>query len=197
MPTVIWQTGDSFSSKFTIFRETLSMGKGQRVFADQNYAYAVLPNIYRMVQGSGIERHQTIITPDAEGSSDAWIIGHYLNDYATAVATIAMTTVFQPNIPLGSGTVGGPSSMYTSLYPEFADQWVTQSGYPTNTPSDVASPDYPESPRFLIGLAGNNTEKVIVVPITGAILGTRYATNWSVLLSDSAEVTDLETVRII
>lgn len=197
MPTVIWQTQDSFDTKFAVFSKTIFGKKGHRVFADHNYAYAVLANIYRVVQGSGIEPNQALITPDAEGKATAWVLAHYLNDFATATATIAMTTILQPDIPMGSGVIGGPSNMYTSLYPEFSDQWTTQSGYPSNTPSDVASPEYVSSPRFLIGFAGNNTEKVIVVPITGVILGTRYATNWSALLSSTAEVTDLEAVRII
>lgn len=196
MPTVIWQTQDSFDSKFIIFSKTHFGKKGHRVFADHNYAYAVLSNIYRLVQGSGIEPNQALITPNVEGKATAWVLGHYLNDYATATATIAMTSILQPDIPMGSGITGGPSNMYTSLYPEFADEWTTQSGYPNNTPSDVASPEYPDSPRFLISFVGNNTEKVMVVPITGVILGTRYATIWSALLSSNAEVTDLETVRI-
>ena len=197
MTTIIWQSEDSFNSKFAIFKEVITLERGQRVFADHNYAYAVLPDIYRMVQGSGIERNQVIITPDAESDANAWVIGHYLNDFATAMATVVMTTVPQTDIPLGSGIIGGPSNMYTSLYPEFADQWTTQSGYLTRTLSDIASPDYPDSPRFLIAFAGDDTEKVIIIPITGIILGTRYGTIWSALLSSNAEVTDLETVRLI
>lgn len=172
------------------------MAEGQRVFADHHYAYAVLPDIYRVVHGSGIKRNQVNITPTGI-SADAWVMGHYLNDYATSEATIVMTSVPQPDIPQGSGTAGVGSNMYTQPYPEFAGQWTTQSGYPSRTVSDVASPEFISSPRFLISFAGSNPEKVLVVPITGAILGVRYATTWSPSLSSTTEVTDLETVRII
>ncbi len=198
MTTAIWQTGDSFNSKFTIFQETVIIGKrGQRVFADNNYAYALLPDIYRMVQGSGIERNQLIVTPDQASPATSWVMSHYLNEFGSSVASVALNALGQADLPLASGDLGGPTEMFTSVYAEFPDAWVTQSGYPDRSPADVASPDFPDSPRFLIGWAGNTLEKIIVVPITGAILGTRFPTNWSLSLSSTAAITDLESVRII
>ncbi len=196
MATVIWQSENSFDSKFVIFNETVAMGRGQRVFADNNYAYALLPDIYRMATGSGIERHQLIITPDQASAADSWVMAHYLNEYGSSVASVALNAEAQTDLPLASGNLGGPTEFYTSVYAEFPDSWVTQSGYPNRSPADVASPDFPDSPRFLIGWSGNSPEKVLVVPVTGAILGTRYATNWTTL-SSTAAVTDLESVRII
>ncbi len=196
MATVIWQTKNSFDAKFIIFQETVSMQRGQRVFADNNYAYALLPEIYRVVTGSGIERNQLIVTPDQASSADSWVMSHYLNEFGSSIASVALNAETQRDLPLASGDLGGPTDMFTSIYPEFPDSWTTQSGYPNRSPADVASPDFPDSPRFLIGWSGNTTAKVTVVPITGAILGTRFATNWTTL-SSTAAVTDLESVRII
>ncbi len=196
MATVIWQTKNSFNTKFIIFKETVRMQRGQRVFADNIYAYAVLPDIYRMVQGSGIQRQQLIVTPDQASSAKSWVMSHYLNEHGSSVASVALNALAQTNLPLASGDLGGPTEMFTSIYAEFPDSWVTQSGYPNRSPADVVSPDFPDNPRFLIGWSGNTTAKVTVVPITGAILGTRFPTNWTTL-SSTAAVTDLESVRII
>ncbi len=196
MPTVIWQSQDSFNSKFSVFEEVLALRDGCRVFADNNYAYALLPDIYRVVQGSGIERNPLTVTPDQASSATTWVMAHYLNEHGSSVASVALNAELQTNLPLASGNLGGPTEMYTSVYAEFPDAWVTQSGYPNRSPADVISPDFPDSPRFLIGWSGNTTAKVTVVPVTGAILGTRFATNWTTL-SSTAAVTDLESVRII
>lgn len=196
MPTVIWQSQDSFDSKFSIYEEVLGIRNGYRVFADSNYAYALADDVERVATGSGIERNQLIVTPDQASTADSWIMAHFLSEYGTSLASVALNAERQVDLPLASGDLGGPTEMYTSVYAEFPDGWITQSGYANRSPADVVSPDFPDSPRFLIGWSGNSPEKVIVVPITGAILGTRFATNWTTL-SSTAAVTDLESVRII
>jgi hypothetical protein len=196
MPTVIWQSQDSFDSKLLIYSEVAGILQGFRVFADPNYAYALTDDIDRVVQGSGIERNPVTVTPANASSADAWIMSHYYSEYNIVLTSVAMSTAIQTDFPLASGDLGGPSEMFTDSVPESASTWITQSGYPNRFPSDVDSPEFEDSPRFLIGFAGNTPEKVLVVPITGAILGTRYATNWTTL-SSTAAVTDLEVVRII
>ncbi len=196
MPTVIWQSRDSFDTKFSIYEEVLGIQNGYRVFADSNYAYALAGDIERVVTGSGIERNQLIVTPDQASSANSWIMAHFLSEYGTSLASVALNAERQVDLPLASGDLGGPTEMYTSVYAEYPDSWITQSGYANRSQADFVSPDFPDSPRFLIGWSGNSPEKVMVVPITGVILGTRFATNWTTL-SSTAAVTDLESVRII
>lgn len=204
MSTVIWESNDSFQSKFIVYSGTATLypllsGGGERLLSDDYYVYKKGTSVLRITQGSGIavasgggglsgETNNGLINLTPEQFHVRWILSHYLNDFAQDVGTVAA------GVPIAGS--GGPSIFYSSTYPE-TGAWITQSGYPDRSVGDLVGPDYPESPRIVSSLRDDPSDKVRVHTITGLDIDTYYPTNWSAQMAISGIVTDLEIVRII
>ena len=123
--------------------------------------------------------------PPAAANSMGLLAVHYWGEGGYAVYTAAVA-------------VSGNKNLFASNYPEYQYQW-TDCGGP-NTASgnavDIVFPDTPNSPRFLIGIDGADSEHVLVVLADSPGLINRYPTNWTAM-SGIGSVTDLECVRFI
>jgi len=213
MTTVIWESDNSFENgdMFVIFSGTAAIsplfsGGGERLFSDDRFVYKQGISIIRITHGSGItvasgtgdfsgetNFEKIDITPASPPAPliGRWIITHFLDDFANALGTAAVST----NILHSAG----PTELFTSIYPELGF-WSTQSGYPDNAVQDLVGPDYPESPRIVVAFKDDPVDKIIVQTISGLAsinLNPLVPTNWSLLLNPSGIVTDLEIVRII
>jgi hypothetical protein len=178
----------------------LMSGGGERLLSDDYYVYKKGRTLLRLTQGSGIavasgggglsgETNNGLLDLTPESLFGRWILTHYLNDFAQDVGSIVVGT------PLAGS--GGPTTFFSSIYPEVEGSWITQSGYPDKSIKDLVGPDYPSSPRVVAALQDDPDEKVRVHTITGLDIDAPYATSWSAQLAPSGIVNDLEIVRII
>ncbi len=200
MPTVLWQSEDSFATKIVIWSGGTNLigfiSKGHRAFGDGQYGYSLLQSMFRVVNGRDQDRHPTEITPEG-GYPQGWVMDNILGDYGSTWGSLAVTAQRQVKLPITTMSGLGPTELFSSGYPQYIGSWDTLSGWLNLSAVDVEFPENPDSPRFLIGFTGPGPSKVKVVLITGDTFDTRYDSGWSGLLDDEGIVTDLESVRIV
>lgn len=186
MPTVLWETDDSFDSKYIIWSGSVTQ-QGSTLYADYEYAYICTVYLYRLKfgMGSGIAqsgRDVTNITPT--GNAGPFIMTHYLNEWGDYFYSISLKKPFNVT---QSGL-----KLWQSNWPETSNSWnlYTWSGYPV----DIIFPNYLEDRRVVIGV--NTSGYVKVLPVTNSGIGISYFTDWSAMES-GITVTDLEARIII
>lgn len=196
----VWETTNSFDDKYISwsgYNASLACG-----------LYADATNCYVLGQHAGFDDRQirfitrldvTTTTEDENTYHPEYNVGytttyqrllmtHYIDDLGHALYSVSH------EVPV-SGAIGATASgsFFYTAYPESSASWIETTG--EKIPVDLVFPDKLDNPRFLLGLYGNVTEKVMVVwAVSG--LATRYPTNWTAMVSGSA-VTDLEAPRIL